>query len=76
MSHTEISDNPVVNVSLTILASITGLFGATELADIDMFLAIILKAISILAFIALLIINWNKAIRILRGKDKKHGGPK
>ena len=76
MSHTEISDNPVVNVSLTILASITGLFGTTELADIDMMLAIALKAVSIVAFIALVIINWNKSIRVLRGKNKNDGQPK
>jgi hypothetical protein len=74
MPHTDISENPVVNVSLTILASITGLFGATELADIDMILAIILKSVSILAFTALVIINWNKVWRILIGKDKKKDG--
>lgn len=76
MPHTEISDNPVVNVSLTILASVTGLFGATDLANIDMVLGIMLKAVSFLAFAALVIINWNKVFRVLRGKDKKDEGPK
>lgn len=73
MPHTEVSDHPVMNIGLTILATITGLFGGTQLADIDIILAIILKAVSILAFTALVIINWNKVIKILTGKENKDG---
>ena len=51
----------LATVILSPIAAITGYFGLT-LADVDLIMAIGLKAISFVSVIFIILVNWDKAI--------------
>lgn len=52
----------IATIVLSPIAMITGYFGLT-LADVDLIMAIGLKAISMISVIFIILVNWDKAVK-------------
>jgi hypothetical protein len=64
MENSVNTHNPAFDVIVFLIASTTGAFG--DLAELDLFMSIILKGVSIISFTALIIINWSTVMKILK----------
>jgi hypothetical protein len=64
------SHSPALDMIIFLSATVTGAIG--DLAEIDLFMSIILKIVSIASFLLLIVINWNKVIGIIKGRKSKN----
>ena len=68
MDNLGTNNHPILQVTLLVIASITGITG--DLGQVDILLSIVLKAVSIISFLLVIIINFSKLINWMKTKKK------